>query len=213
MLEEENKIENFYVRQCAAYHVNAIDENGSLLDFHPLAFAIKANANNTPNLNQAMYGPDAEGFFAVLVVLRLIRKLLQTAAGMRQHRGAIALNNMGAVLLEQKAFRQAVQTLKDSLHVIKRLLEDTDPLMDGYETEVEVDQMIRRAVGRCAGAQSRPKPSASTTTTCHVVLDDDDLPSLRDVILQEEQEMAAGRSLCAPACPIRMECNSKKRQG
>jgi hypothetical protein len=31
--------------------------------FHPLAFAAKANSENTPTWTEAMYGPDADGFY------------------------------------------------------------------------------------------------------------------------------------------------------
>jgi hypothetical protein len=43
------------------------DEEGLLTTMHPLAFAAKANNNDTPNFHQAMNGPDAEGFYDAMV--------------------------------------------------------------------------------------------------------------------------------------------------
>ena len=42
------------------------DEEGLLTTLHPLAFAAKANNDDTPNFYQAMNGPDAEGFYQAM---------------------------------------------------------------------------------------------------------------------------------------------------
>jgi Reverse transcriptase (RNA-dependent DNA polymerase) len=42
------------------------DEDGLLDDLHPLAFAAKANNEDTPNFYQAMNGPDAEGYIQAM---------------------------------------------------------------------------------------------------------------------------------------------------
>ena len=42
------------------------DEEGLLTTLHPLAFAAKANNEDTPNFHQAMNGPDAEGYYEAM---------------------------------------------------------------------------------------------------------------------------------------------------
>lgn len=42
------------------------DEEGLLMDLHPLAFAAKANSEDLPNFHQAMNGPDAEGYLKAM---------------------------------------------------------------------------------------------------------------------------------------------------
>jgi hypothetical protein len=43
-----------------------IDDDDILLNLHPLAFAARANSDDTPNFHQAMNGPDAEGFYKAM---------------------------------------------------------------------------------------------------------------------------------------------------
>jgi hypothetical protein len=47
-------------------HAEKLDEDVLLDSLHPLAFTAKVNANDTPNFNQAMSGPDAEGFYEAM---------------------------------------------------------------------------------------------------------------------------------------------------
>ena len=47
-------------------HADKVDEDGLLDALHPLAFAARANADDTPNFSQAMTGPDAEGFYEAM---------------------------------------------------------------------------------------------------------------------------------------------------
>ena len=49
-----------------ALHDTKVDEDGLLDSIHPLAFAAKANAEDTPNFHQAMNSEDAEGFFRAM---------------------------------------------------------------------------------------------------------------------------------------------------
>lgn len=44
----------------------ALDEDGLLTTLHPLAFAAKANNEDTPNFSQAMNGPDTLGYMKAL---------------------------------------------------------------------------------------------------------------------------------------------------
>ena len=46
---------------------SSVDEDGLLDDLHPLAFAAKANNEDTPNYYQAMNGPNAEGYRQAMV--------------------------------------------------------------------------------------------------------------------------------------------------
>jgi hypothetical protein len=43
-----------------------VDEDGFLTTLHPLAFAAKANNENTPNYSQAMNGLDALGYMEAM---------------------------------------------------------------------------------------------------------------------------------------------------
>jgi hypothetical protein len=44
----------------------SIDEDGLLTELHPLAFAAKANSEDTMNYHQAMNSPDADGFYKAM---------------------------------------------------------------------------------------------------------------------------------------------------
>ena len=46
----------------AAFFRQQTDDNGLLLDWHPLAFATKANSDDLPTYWEAMKSPDANGF-------------------------------------------------------------------------------------------------------------------------------------------------------
>jgi len=62
----ESFLENPKDHQTAmfcALHATRTDEDGLLDGIHPLAFAAKANAEDTPNFYQAMNSEDAEGFY------------------------------------------------------------------------------------------------------------------------------------------------------
>ncbi len=43
-----------------------VNEDGLLDGIHPLAFVAKANAEDTPNYGEAVYGPDSAGFIKAM---------------------------------------------------------------------------------------------------------------------------------------------------
>ena len=49
-------------KQLAAFFRQQTDDDGLLLDWHPLAFAAKANSDDLPTYWEEMKSPDAEGF-------------------------------------------------------------------------------------------------------------------------------------------------------
>jgi Reverse transcriptase (RNA-dependent DNA polymerase) len=55
--------DNLQARMMKLIHEEKLDEDGLLDSVHLLAFAARANADDTPNINQALNGPDAEGFY------------------------------------------------------------------------------------------------------------------------------------------------------
>jgi hypothetical protein len=60
------KIEDTQQRQMKILILLALDEEGLLTSLHPLAFATKANNEDTPNYSQAMNGPDALGLMEAM---------------------------------------------------------------------------------------------------------------------------------------------------
>jgi hypothetical protein len=79
----------------------------------------------------------------------------------RDHRAAIALNNMGVSLLEQRAYRQGMETLKDAIFVMKRVFRPqsrNSTLGATLDSTRGTDVKIHRAVQRMANPQ--PVPSA-----------------------------------------------------
>ena len=82
----------------------------------------------------------------------------------RDQRAAIALNNMGVSLLEQRAYRQGMETLKDAIFVMKRVFRPqsrTSSLGATSDSTISTDIQIHRAVQRMANPQ--PVPFAMIT--------------------------------------------------
>jgi hypothetical protein len=82
----------------------------------------------------------------------------------RDQRGAIALNNMGVSLLEQRAYRQGMETLKDAIFVMKRVFRpqsSNSSLGETSDSTNSTDIKIHRAVQRMANLQ--PVPFAMIT--------------------------------------------------
>jgi hypothetical protein len=73
----------------------------------------------------------------------------------RDHRAAVALNNMGVFLLERRAYRQGMETLKDAIFVMKRVFR---PRSTSEESTCSAEAKVHRAVRRMANPQ--PVPSA-----------------------------------------------------
>jgi hypothetical protein len=82
----------------------------------------------------------------------------------RDQRAAIALNNMGVSLLEQRAYRQGMETLKDAIFVMKRVFRPqsrNSSLGASSDSMSSIDLKIHRAVQRMANPQ--PVPFAMIT--------------------------------------------------
>jgi hypothetical protein len=80
----------------------------------------------------------------------------------RDHRAAIALNNMGVSLLERRAYRQGMETLQDAILVMKRVLRSPSITSQGSDKTPNstsyTDTKVHRASKRMANPQ--PIPSA-----------------------------------------------------
>jgi hypothetical protein len=80
----------------------------------------------------------------------------------RDHRAAIALNNMGVSLLERRAYRQGMETLKDAIFVMKRVLLPPSISSQGLcktpNSTSHAETRVHRASKRMANPQ--PIPSA-----------------------------------------------------
>jgi hypothetical protein len=80
----------------------------------------------------------------------------------RDHRAAIALNNMGVSLLERRAYREGMETLKDAIFIMKRVLRPLpisfQELSKTPESTSDADAKVERASKRMANL--RPIPSA-----------------------------------------------------
>jgi hypothetical protein len=64
---DEKEITTSQLKQIEVLNSIAMDEDGLLTSIHPLAFAAKANNDDSPNFYQAMNGPDAEGYYEAMV--------------------------------------------------------------------------------------------------------------------------------------------------
>jgi hypothetical protein len=76
------------------------------------------------------------------------------------HRAAIALNNMGVSLLERRAYREGIDTLKDAIFVMKRVLRPPPMCSRGfgkapYSTS-DAEAKVERASKRVANTQPIP---------------------------------------------------------
>jgi hypothetical protein len=81
----------------------------------------------------------------------------------RDHRAAIALNNMGVSLLERRAYRQGMETLKDAILVMKRVLVRSPSISSqGFgntpNSTSDADTKVHRASKRMVNPE--PIPSA-----------------------------------------------------
>jgi hypothetical protein len=77
----------------------------------------------------------------------------------RDQRAAIALNNMGVSLLEQRAYRQGMETLKDAIFVMKRVFRPqsrNSSLGATSDATSSTDIKIHHAVQRMANPQPVP---------------------------------------------------------
>jgi hypothetical protein len=64
---EKSQFESSQLRQMRVLESFHCDEDGILSLLHPLAFAARANNDDSPNFYQAMNGPDAEGYYEAMI--------------------------------------------------------------------------------------------------------------------------------------------------
>jgi hypothetical protein len=76
----------------------------------------------------------------------------------RDHRAAIALNNMGVSLLERRAYRQGMETLKDAIFVMKRVLRSSSRAQGttSDSTTNDTEAKVCRAAKRMANPRAVP---------------------------------------------------------
>jgi hypothetical protein len=72
----------------------------------------------------------------------------------RDHRAAIALNNMGVSLLERRAYREGMETLKDAIFIMKRVLRplpiSSQEFSKTPNSTTDADAKVERASKRMA---------------------------------------------------------------
>jgi hypothetical protein len=76
----------------------------------------------------------------------------------RDHRASIALNNMGVSLLERRAYRQGVETLKDAIFVMMRVLRPSSRSQGttSDSTTNDTEAKVHRAAKRLASPHAVP---------------------------------------------------------
>jgi hypothetical protein len=78
----------------------------------------------------------------------------------RDHRAAIALNNMGVSLLERRAYREGMETLKDAIFIMKRVLRPLPISSQGInktpKSTNDADAKVERASKRMANLHPTP---------------------------------------------------------
>jgi len=77
----------------------------------------------------------------------------------QDYRGAIALNNIGVQLLERGCYRQGLDTLQDSIHVMKERFRPAVDKSSMAQPAAEAQNFLQRAARRLA----EPQPMASAS--------------------------------------------------
>jgi len=85
----------------------------------------------------------------------------------REHRAAIALNNMGVSLLERRAYRQGMETLKDAIFVMKRVIHPQSKTPD-FATNTPSTNSTEAKVNRANKRMANPQPVPSAFS-CDVI--------------------------------------------
>lgn len=87
-------------------------------------------------------------------------RTMDSSDGFRNHdcRGAIALNNMGVSLLEQKAYSEAMETLKDSVIVMKVAFQQ-ESCTNFRDTGILVEEKLDRACQRLSTQRLEADPT------------------------------------------------------
>jgi hypothetical protein len=79
----------------------------------------------------------------------------------RDHRAAIALNNMGVSLLERRAYGQGMETLKDAIFVMKRVLRPPSISSQGFGKTPNSTRYAEAKVDRASKRMANPHPIPS----------------------------------------------------
>jgi hypothetical protein len=79
----------------------------------------------------------------------------------RDHRAAIALNNMGVSLLERRAYRQGMETLKDAIFVMKLVLRPPTISSQGLYKTPKSTSCAKAKVHRASKRMANPQPVSS----------------------------------------------------
>jgi hypothetical protein len=79
----------------------------------------------------------------------------------RDHRAAIALNNMGVSLLERRAYRQGMETLKDAIFVMKRVLRPPSISSQGLCQTSNSTSYAEEKMHRASKRMANPQPISS----------------------------------------------------
>jgi hypothetical protein len=78
----------------------------------------------------------------------------------QDHRAAIALNNMGVSLLERRAYRQGMETFKDAVFVMKRVLRPAS-ISQGFGKTPNSTSNAEAKVHRASKRMATPQPIPS----------------------------------------------------
>jgi hypothetical protein len=79
----------------------------------------------------------------------------------RDHRAAIALNNIGVSLLERKAYRQGMETLSDAIFVMQRVLRSPSISSQGSDRTPNSTSYAEAKVHRASKRMANPQPIPS----------------------------------------------------
>jgi hypothetical protein len=79
----------------------------------------------------------------------------------RDYRAAIALNNMGVSLLERRAYRQGMETLKDAIFVMKRVLRPPSISSQSLCKTPDSTSYAETKVHRASKRMANPQPISS----------------------------------------------------
>jgi hypothetical protein len=79
----------------------------------------------------------------------------------RDHRAAIALNNMGVSLLERRAYRQGMETLSDAIFVMQRVLQPPSISSQGSDRTPNSTSYAEAKMHRASKRMANPQPIPS----------------------------------------------------
>lgn len=109
---------------------------------------------------------------------------------MSLYRASIALNNTGVSLLEQRAYRQAIDTFKDAIQVMRLVFtSDNNSNYNSDDGSASVQDKLDRASKRLA----QPRPLTKCPSLDLACLDDANVHSMW------KEAAAAGMSSCLPS--------------